>query len=100
MQFRQLDFHLQKCEQHLDSTKTRNTEIESYFVQYLLTRICAEYEARIAILVGFNDPIPVSAQRHIMQHVLHQDARACEGQITAANLRVGDDVLPELFPFS
>ena len=26
-------------------------EVESYFVQYLLTRICAEYEARIAILV-------------------------------------------------
>jgi hypothetical protein len=51
MQFGRLDFHLQKCEQHLDNTKTRNTEIESYFVQYLLTRICAEYETRISILV-------------------------------------------------
>ena len=51
MQFSQLDFHLQKCKEHLDATKMHNTEIESYFVQYLLTRICAEYETRIAILV-------------------------------------------------
>ena len=51
MQFAQLNFHLQKCKEHLDLTKTHNTEIESYFVQYLLTRICAEYETRIAILV-------------------------------------------------
>lgn len=51
MQFGRLDFHLQKCEQHLDAASVRNTEIETYFVQYLLTRICAEYETRIAILV-------------------------------------------------
>jgi hypothetical protein len=51
MQFAILDFHLQRCKTHLDTTKTHNTEIESYFVQYLLTRIVAEYETRIAILV-------------------------------------------------
>jgi len=51
MQFTQLDFHIQKCTEHLDATKTHNTEVESYFVQYLLTRICAEYETRIAILI-------------------------------------------------
>lgn len=50
-QFGQLDYYLQTCEQHLIDTNTRNTEIESYFVQYLLTRICAEYETRIINLV-------------------------------------------------
>ena len=29
----------------------RSTEIESYFVQYLLVRICAEYETRVTTLV-------------------------------------------------
>jgi hypothetical protein len=51
MQFAQLDFHLQKCKEHLDATSAHNSEVESYFVQFLLTRICAEYEGRIAILV-------------------------------------------------
>lgn len=51
MQFAQLDFHIQKCKEHLDATKTHNTEIESYIVQFLLTRICAEFETRIAVLV-------------------------------------------------
>jgi hypothetical protein len=51
MQFAQIDYHIQKCKEHLDATNTHNTEIESYFVQYLLTRICAEYETRIVILV-------------------------------------------------
>jgi len=51
MQFGLLDFHLQNCEQHLDAAKARSTEVESYLVQYLLTRICAEYEARITVLV-------------------------------------------------
>ena len=51
MKFYKLDFDLQKCDEHLGATKTRNTEIESYFVQYLLIRICAEYEERIKLLV-------------------------------------------------
>jgi len=51
MTFARLDLLIQDCEQHLDSTGSRGTEIESYFVQFLLTRICAEYEARIAVLV-------------------------------------------------
>jgi hypothetical protein len=29
----------------------RNTDIENYFVQFLLIRICAEYEARVTALV-------------------------------------------------
>lgn len=51
MQFGALDYYIKQCEQHLDSTGTRNTEIENYFVQLLLIRICAEYETRIGILI-------------------------------------------------
>lgn len=36
---------------HLDATNSRNTDIESYLVQFLLTRICAEYETRLKILI-------------------------------------------------
>lgn len=42
---------MRRCEEHLDATSTRSTEIENYFVQYLLIRICAEYEARVTTLV-------------------------------------------------
>jgi len=51
MQLGLLDVYLQNCERHLDAANARNTEIESYLVQYLLTRICAEYESRIVVLV-------------------------------------------------
>jgi hypothetical protein len=51
MKFSGLDLLMLDCEGHLDKTGTKGTEIESYFVQFLLTRICAEYESRIAILV-------------------------------------------------
>jgi predicted PhzF superfamily epimerase YddE/YHI9 len=51
MTFASLESLMQRCEEHLDATNTRNTEIESYFVQYLLVRICAEYEARVTTLV-------------------------------------------------
>jgi hypothetical protein len=51
MQFGTLDLNLYICEQHLDAANARNTEIENYLVQFLLVRICAEYETRIATLV-------------------------------------------------
>ena len=51
MRFGQIDREILECEKHLDSTGTRNSEIENYLVRYLLVRICAEYETRIAILV-------------------------------------------------
>lgn len=51
MTFGSLDYVFQQCEQHLDAANMRNTEIESYFVQYLLVRICAEFEARVTILI-------------------------------------------------
>ena len=61
MRFGQLDYEIRQCEQHLDATATRNTEVENYLVRYLLVRICAEYEARIRTLVQrrclrINDP--------------------------------------------
>jgi hypothetical protein len=51
MTFASLDALIQRCETHLDATGTRNTDIENYFVQFLLIRICAEYEARVMSLV-------------------------------------------------
>jgi hypothetical protein len=51
MKFGSLDLLIQRCEGHLDVTGTRNTDIENYFVQFLLIRICAEYEARVTALV-------------------------------------------------
>ena len=46
-----LDFAITRCEEHLDATKMRSTEIEKYFVEYLLVRICSEYESRVSALV-------------------------------------------------
>src|SRR5205085_1522766 len=51
MRFGQIDYEIRQCEQHLNTTRAWNTEVENYLVGYLLVRICAEYEARIAILV-------------------------------------------------
>lgn len=51
MKFGNLEAVIKRCEEHLDATNTRSTEIESYFVQYLLVRICAEFEARVTTLV-------------------------------------------------
>jgi hypothetical protein len=51
MTFGSLEFVIQRCEEHLDTTHMRSTEIENYFVQYLLIRICAEYETRVTTLV-------------------------------------------------
>jgi|ERR1035438_8772786 hypothetical protein len=51
MTFASLEFVMRRCEEHLDAANVRSTEIESYFVQYLLVRICAEYEARVTTLV-------------------------------------------------
>ncbi len=51
MRFGQLDYEIAQCEQHLNQTSSRNTEVETYLVRYLLVRICADYEARIKTLV-------------------------------------------------
>ncbi len=51
MKFSNLEFLMDRCEKHLEATNSRSTEIESYFVQYLLVRICAEYETRVVALV-------------------------------------------------
>ena len=51
MRFASLDLLIQRCEAHLDGTNTRNTDIENYFVQFLLVRICSEFESRVTSLV-------------------------------------------------
>ncbi|MFZ0247023.1 HEPN domain-containing protein [Candidatus Binatus sp.] len=51
MRFAVLDSHFQNCEAHLVATNSVSTHVESYLVQFLLTRICAEYETRIKVLI-------------------------------------------------
>ena len=47
MQFGQIDNQLSTCKTHLDATGMWATEIEYFLVQFLLVRICAEWEPRI-----------------------------------------------------
>jgi HEPN superfamily RiboL-PSP-like protein len=61
MRFGQLEQEIKQCEQYLDETNSKNTQLENYLVRYLLVRICAEYETRISTLVQrrcsrINDP--------------------------------------------
>ena len=51
MTFASLESLMQRCEEHLDATNMRSTEVESYLVQYLLVRVCAEYETRVTTIV-------------------------------------------------
>jgi hypothetical protein len=50
MIFGSIDYRMSSCKSHLDSTNSWNTEVESYLVQYLIVRICAELEARIPMI--------------------------------------------------
>ena len=53
MRFDALDNLFDKCRAHLneDGGKHWGTEIENYFVQLILIRICAEYEVRLKELM-------------------------------------------------
>ena len=51
MRYLALDAQIAKCEQHLKDTQTANTEVEFYLSQFLLVRICAEFESRIKLLI-------------------------------------------------
>jgi hypothetical protein len=82
MTFGSLDFLIQRCEEHLDKTGMRSTEIESYFVQYLLVRIWAEYETRIATLV--HRRCSRSRDKHLRSFAQGQ------AKIVAKNFKVSD----------
>lgn len=51
VRFDSVDDLFQSCGAHLDATVKRGTEIENYFVQLILVRICAEFEIKLAALV-------------------------------------------------
>jgi RiboL-PSP-HEPN len=51
MRYLALDAQFEKCEQHLKDTLTANTEVEFYLSQFLLVRVCAEFESRIKLLI-------------------------------------------------
>jgi len=50
MNFASLDYRMLACRNHLDATNSWATEIEMFLVQYLLIRICAEWENRIPLI--------------------------------------------------
>ena len=51
MTFGRIDNAISVCSQHLDDTNSRNTEVESFLVQYLLVLITSEYDLRLKRLV-------------------------------------------------
>lgn len=51
MDFPRTDAALAVCKLHLDATNSRNTEIESYLVGYLLATIYAEFEQKMRAIV-------------------------------------------------
>ncbi|MGD0567424.1 MAG: HEPN domain-containing protein [Candidatus Sulfotelmatobacter sp.] len=93
MTFGSLDFVIKRCEEHLDSTGTRNTEIENYFVQYLLIRICAEYETRVTALV--HRRCSRAADNHIKSFAQKTAEYVCKrfdiSDISKILARFGDD---------
>lgn len=51
MEFVRVDAALAECHRHLDETGTRNSQIESYLVSYLVTVIHAEFEQGIQLIM-------------------------------------------------
>lgn len=51
MRFGSLETLIKNTEVHLNGTGSRQSEIETYLVQYLLVRVWAEYETRLRIMV-------------------------------------------------
>lgn len=76
MTFGRFDSLLELCEKHLDDTGTRGSEIESHFVQYLLVRICAEYEIRINLMVERR--CSRSRDQHLRRFANHGAKQACK----------------------
>lgn len=52
MQFERLENALTVCNNHLDATGARGTEIESYLVGYVLITACAEFEMRFEAMIN------------------------------------------------
>jgi len=50
MRFASIDYQIKLCKDHLDATKAWTTEVEFVLVQYLLIRICAEWELRLPLM--------------------------------------------------
>ena len=81
MQFGRIDAHFKACEEHLDKHGLRNTEYEYYLVQYLLVRICAEYEDRVKVMferrcsrIGDKE-VKKFLQRNLKDYLKHFDIK-------------------------
>ena len=47
-----IDNELTACENHLNLTNTKGTDIESFLTQFLLVRICGQYEKEIRRIIN------------------------------------------------
>lgn len=61
MKLAQVDHAIEICEEHLDRTNSRGTEVEAFLTRYLLVFICAAFEEEIESIVlrrlaGSTDP--------------------------------------------
>lgn len=52
MEFPGVDAAIDLCEEHLNTTSSRGTEVEAFLTRYLITVIYASYEAKIKELVA------------------------------------------------
>jgi RiboL-PSP-HEPN len=93
MRFLALDSQIEKCDLHLRVTGTSGTEIEYYFTQLLLVRICAEFEGRIRVLIERRCSRPNDV--HIKAFVQKSARVVCRdfsiGDIKGHLARFGDD---------
>ena len=51
MKLAQVDRAIEICEEHLDATGSRGTEVEAFLTRYLLILICASFEEEIERIV-------------------------------------------------
>src|SRR6266571_2212741 len=47
MRLSDIDYAIEVCRKHLDSTNTRNTDVEDFLARFLLVHMCRVYESEI-----------------------------------------------------
>ena len=93
MKIAKIDKAISVCESHLKSTKSEQTEVESYLTQYLLVLICATFEEEIErILLRRSDKIADTHIKSFFQHCIDKTFRSIKSSEIAGILgKFGDD---------
>lgn len=93
MRLTKIDNAISICEQHLVSTNSARTEIESYLTRYLLILICATFEEEIEkILLKRSERISDNHIKSFFQHCIDKTFRSIKSSEIAGMLgRFGSD---------